>query len=54
MLNPGKLDGRKAELNTYFAGVTEWAMDSGIDLLNARDEDWGQVSDFLTASPMAN
>ena len=48
-LDPGQLDGRKAELATYFRGVTEWAMGplkratQPIDLLRVP-----QVAQFLT------
>ena len=48
-LDPGQLDGRKAELATYFRGVTEWAMGplkratKPIDLLLVP-----QVAQFLT------
>ncbi len=51
-LDPGQLDGRKAELVTYFKGVTEWAMgplkraSKPIDLLFVP-----QVSQFLTSDP---
>ena len=51
-LDPGQLDGRKAELVTYFRAVTEWAMGPlkhatpPIDLLRVP-----QVAQFLTFDP---